>query len=445
VTSKKEKTKTELAQTAFARSMKLASLAGKLWTSEVSRVVKGIANPQEGALLLKTRMEQASMLVEQLGQLKGAAMKLGQMLALESRDLFPDEVVAILEKLQNNASFMERHQVEKILQTELGEKVSDFSHFSSVPIAAASVGQVHTAELFGKKVAIKIQYPGVQDSIDSDLKILNKLMGLIANLTGKSQMDFSALVAEMGSIFRQETDYILEAELLEKYRAQAKLIEGIKTPEVYRSHSSSKVLTLSYEAGVSITEALRADQLSLTDRDYYAHQFLNLYTKEFCEWGLVQTDPNLGNFLIDVKNRNLVLLDFGATKVYDFEFRKMYSKLIMAAFDKNKELSKEIVLEMGLLDPREEETGATSLLNLLFESMQPFREDVYDFNNDDYADKMRELSRSLIRDLKFTPPPRQIIFLHRKLGGIFQILRRLQVKRDLKPYLEAFKVLAEQK
>jgi aarF domain-containing kinase len=117
----------------------------------------------------------------------------------------------------------------------------------------------------------------------------------------------------------------------------------------------------------------------------------------------------------------------------------------LSAYDADYNRCLELAFQLGLLDPREEDSARQAFFHLMVGSMKPFKWGPYSFSDDEYAKKMRDLSRSLIQELKFSPPPRKILFLHRKLGGIFQILRRLDVTLDLAPFLESYRRLAEQK
>ena len=145
-------------RSAFKRSTSILKMVGSIASKEVASRLSGNDSPL-------VRLKQAQTLVKELGHLKGAAMKLGQMLALEARDYLPDEVCQVLEQLQSEASFMDYSVIDSILTQDLGKKKSDFSFISEIPLAAASIGQVHRARLFERDVVLKVQYPGIQESI----------------------------------------------------------------------------------------------------------------------------------------------------------------------------------------------------------------------------------------------------------------------------------------
>lgn len=418
------------------RTGRILKMAGSLASQELVRRIQGKSS-NDSILSLS----QIQVLVQELGHLKGAAMKLGQMLALEARDYFPEEICIVLDQLQSDVSFLEYPVIESILKDQLGEKFSSLHQFSREPIAAASIGQVHRAFLpGGEPVAVKVQYPGIRDSVHSDVKVLGSLMKTISVVMGK-QVDLTGLVEEFSEIFMQESDYHSEAAFASEYKSLAAVVPELVIPTIYPEFSTEKVLTMDYQNGIKLNDWLKTTTATPEMRTFFGKAVLDLYSREFCEWGLVQTDPNLGNFLFKPSERKLVLLDFGATKRYDLTFRKLYSKLIMATLSKDKAKVLSIGEEMGLIDPRESPEAKSVFKELLFESMHPITLPEYDFAESEYPEKMRKISRDLVRELRFSAPPKSLIFLHRKLSGIFYILRALKVKLPLTQYTQRFEAL----
>jgi predicted unusual protein kinase regulating ubiquinone biosynthesis (AarF/ABC1/UbiB family) len=418
-----------LTKSAFKRSLRFASMAGGLLKEEVVRLAGG------GELNL-SRMKQAKAIVEELGRLKGTAMKFGQIIALEARDFLPPEVVSILETLQNQATFISESEIQAILRTELGERIHLLSNLSPEPIAAASIGQVHRATYRNQPIVLKVQYPGIQETIDSDLKILRLFVERVSPLFLKTKADYSDLFQELKEVFHNETSYLREAEMTNRYRMLASSMPFIRVPEVYSELSTDRFLALQFMKGDSVSKLLKDPRLTKELRQHYAELFIRLYTTEISVWGLVQTDPNLGNFLLDLDTKELVSLDFGATREYSKMFRDAYVSLIQAASREDRRLCLDLSIQLKILDPRESDRARDALYALLREGIQPFRKEQFNFEEDSYSEVMRRLGVELIRELKFTPPPRELIFLHRKLGGLFQIIRRLNVQMDLRPHLE---------
>ena len=435
--SRGQSTGTEPPKSIRERTGRLLKMAGSMASQEVVRRIQGKG---QGDLVLN--LGQIQTLVGELGHLKGAAMKLGQLLALEARDYFPDEICAVLDQLQSDASPLEFSLIESILKQELANHYDLLTDLSVSPIAAASIGQVHRAKLpQGRSVAIKVQYPGIKDSVQSDVKVLGTLLKTISVLMGK-QVNLSGMVGEFADIFIQEANYRMEADFATEYRELAGGVPELVVPVVHRDFSTDQVLTMDFESGIKLIDWLKTSTATPEMRKFYGEIILGLYSREICDWGLVQTDPNLGNFLFRPSERKLVLLDFGATKRYELKFRKLYSQLIMATLAKKKTRVLELGEEMGLIDPRESEEAKEVFKDLLFESMRPITLPEYDFGETEYPENMRKLAQSLVRVLKYSPPPRELIFLHRKLSGVFNILRALKVRLPLGQYTERFEALA---
>ena len=191
---------------------------------------------------------------------------------------------------------------------------------------------------------------------------------------------------------------------------------------------------MSWENGVGIDSWMRSGP-SLERRQKIAHALLDLFCREFFEWGLVQTDPNFANFLIGPDDA-LVLLDFGATLRYEDEFRVRYRNFLgaIASLD-----SAKIIAEgqaFGLISEKESDEAQRLFAELLMNSIEPFfaSKQPFQFDDADYAKRSREIGTRFARELKFSPPPQRILFLHRKLGGIFNFVKKLDVKLDLTPY-----------
>ncbi len=418
------------------RTAGLIKLAGSMASQELLRRIKGT----ESSLI---SLAQAKLLVSELGHLKGAAMKLGQMLALEARDYFPEEICRVLEQLHANVSFLDFETINKILVSELAERYADLIDISKEPIAAASIGQVHRAKLMnGTQLAIKVQYPQIFESIESDVKLLSGILKTVSVMMRK-EVNLNPLIQEFSEIFIQESDYEKEANFTESYREKAETVLGLEVPRVYREYSTKKVLALELKKGLRFSEWIRSSEADSNARKYYGELILDLYTREFCEWGLVQTDPNLGNFLFDSSRHKLVLLDFGATKTYDQNFRILYSQLICSVLEKDYIKMNQVSEKMNLIHPNESIEAKSVFKNLLIQSMSPIVSEQYDFSETDYPERMRKLSRDLVKELKHSPPPKNLIFLHRKLSGIFYILRQLKVKLSLRKYTERFEKLAQ--
>jgi aarF domain-containing kinase len=416
----------KIPQTALGRSLKILGGGASLLAKEIVGRVSG--NP------LAAKLKQAQSLVDTLGDLKGAAMKAGQLLSLEASDLLPPEVVEILRQLHDSAPAMSFAQVEKILRRELGE--AGFARLSAIspePVAAASIGQVHSAFVDGRKVAIKVQYPGVASSIDTDLDMLKKFAAGLLTIQGKA-IPLDELFEELKRGLKGEVDYRRELESLQAYReafaGDARYYVPAPLPELCSGH----VLTLEFVEGIKLGQWLKQG-LSEEDRKDFASVVIGLLVKEFYETGLVQTDPNYGNFLYRPAQRQIVLLDFGATHTYQKQFRRDYRRLLQAAYAGD---DAEVLVraeKLFSLDPREKPATRAMFLELMRLSIRMFQEAYQPvrFDDDEYIDELRRITLEFVKSVEFSPPPKDLVFLNRKLGGMFHLLKDAHCEVDLHP------------
>jgi aarF domain-containing kinase len=425
-----------------SRSIKLLSLAARVGTKEVAQNLKDRftgAVDEVTSGRLKTRIDQARLIAEQLSQLKGAAMKAGQLLSLDAADYFPPEAVEVLSKLQGKAEPIDWSIVREVLVADLGEeKIRDFKGLSIVPAASASIGQVHRARLVvdgvERDVAIKIQYPGIADSIDSDLKILKTLASSLLTVTGR-RIDLDETFDELRLVLHQEANYDLERKHMEEYRGLMNSLPGFIVPQAIPAYSSKRVLTMTWEEGISLQDWL-ATSPPLEQRNQIGRKLLDLYCREFFDWGFVQTDPNYGNFLIRPKTLDLVVLDFGATLHYSPEFRAGYVHLLRQIGSRNPAAIIDASISFGLISDRESTETRRLLAEMMISSLEPFREGAqpFHFKNLEYVKKQRATLQEFTQSLRHSPPPKKILFLHRKLGGIFSFLKKLEAEIDVAPY-----------
>ncbi len=422
-----------------ARSIKLLGLAAQIGRYEIAQnlkdqFVRGVDDVTSGRL--KTRIEQAKLIAENLSQLKGAAMKAGQLLSMDVSDFFPAEAVEILSKLQGKAEPIDWAIVREVLVEDLGEeKIADFQNLSIVPAASASIGQVHRAKLNGREVAIKIQYPGIADSIDSDLKLLKTLAQSLFSISGRSGIELTETFEELSLVLHQEANYELERKHMTEYRALLSGVSGFIVPEAIDEYSTKRVLTMTWEDGINLNDWLKTEP-PLEQRNDIGKRLLDLYCREFFEWGLVQTDPNYGNFLIRPKTLDLIVLDFGATLRYTPEFQKGYVNLLKKIGTKNPQEIIQASIDFKLIDARENDEARDLLAQMMISSLEPFGENnqPFDFKNLEYVKRQRVLVQAFTQSLRYSPPPKKILFLHRKLGGIFSFLKKLEAEIDVSPY-----------
>lgn len=413
----------------FGRGKKIFGIASKVAVKEISSRLNAWESEKDKLL---SKVQLAQEVVNTLSQLKGASMKVGQLLSLDLGDYLPPEVVKVLSQLQQSATFMDYDQVHAILQKELGGKFSDLTDLSKEPIAAASIGQVHRAKLNGKDIVVKVQYPGVAESIPSDIKLLEFLMKKGAFLFDKSKTDISPFLDEIRDMLLREADYKHELRMHELYREKFQE-SSYHVPDVYSEYSTEVVLVQDFVEGMSLTRWLESSP-NLETREHLADLFMKLYLEEVFLKNIVQTDPNPGNFLITPDHR-LTLIDFGAVKELSHEFVEGYRNVLIHSRNGNVEGIIQESLKLGFLDSRESRDVLEFYAEMMMFMASPFKAStLFDFNDKTYLEKANKYTWELTRKCKYSPPPKDLIFLHRKLSGIFAFIKRLEVPLDLSFY-----------
>ncbi len=389
------------------------------------------------ALLTK---KNAELLAARLARLRGAAMKVGQMLSLEGDNMLPSEFAKALEILRSSAHQMPQEQVRAVFEAEFGRDFRDrFGSLSLEPMAAASIGQVHVATtLAGEPIVLKIQYPGVAESIDSDVDNLRSLLQLARLLPG--DLDVDALTREVKEELHREVDYTRELEQLCLYRDALGERPGLFVPRAHPELSTHRVLALDHASGVELLKfSENADQ---EVRDRLGARLLELLLIELFETKLMQTDPNPANYLYDAESDNLVLLDFGAARAVPEHVSQMYRKAFVGLAERDRGLLGEVLDDLGL-STSPGSPVRDMIIELALESSEAFDGGMYDFGTTDLADRIQVHGRKLARhqrDMK-SPPP-EFIFFQRKLGGTFLLCRQLKARIDCRQLLEDKGVLS---
>jgi aarF domain-containing kinase len=379
----------------------------------------------EGSLMLSEG--NMNRLVAKLSRMRGAALKLGQMISFQDSKILPPTINAVLQRVQDSADYMPPSQRDKVLVENLGSNWRDlFSNFEEKPFAAASIGQVHKATLAsnGRDVAVKVQYPGVRDSIDSDLNNLALLLTASKLLPKGLYLDKTIANArvELG----WECDYEREARACIRF---AELLEEekniFKVPEIFTEASGPGVLTAEFMTGTAVT---KLKDLSQGDRDWVGTQILRLCLRELMEWRFMQTDPNWTNFLYNRDSQKLELLDFGASRDFPDKFVEPYVGLLIAASKGDRDSCRDLSIQLGYLTGYEGNDMLKAHVDSILTLAEPFVEtapEVYDFEDQTITDRVRSNIGLMLRE-RLSPPPEETYSLHRKLSGAFLLCARLR-------------------
>ena len=414
-----------------ARLARLGWMATGIAGGMVAEGARRLAQGQRPAMkdLLLTPAN-ARRMADQLAKLRGAAMKVGQLVSMESADLLPPALAEILGRLRSDAHAMPKAQVKGVLDAQWGKGWEKrFRHFSYAPMAAASIGQVHRAQTKdGHDLAIKIQYPGVVESIDSDVDnvaTLFRMSGLLPK-----EMDIKPLLRDAKRQLHDEADYLREAGYLSRYGELLADAPDYQLPQLHAELTTARVLAMSVVGGVPIETLADAPQ---AERDRVMTLLFALLLRELFEFRLVQTDPNFANYRFEPETGQLILLDFGATRPFKATMTQEFRRLIKGAMARDRDRMNQAALAIGYYDTTTRDHHRETILDMGELAIEPFTlEGPYDFGTSDVLARLRARGIELGLDRDFWQlPPSDAMLLQRKFGGLYLLAIRLRARVDL--------------
>ncbi len=405
--------------------------------------------------------KQATILADELGQLKGSVMKAGQMLSLFGQYFLPEEAVEVLAGLQDDTPPVDWRVVGAALEKSIGHKRLSELDVDPQPLAAASLGQAHRArrKSDGLELVVKVQYPGVAKSIDSDIGTLSRLLAM-TRLAPKG-LNLAPTFAEVKDMLRLEVDYEAEAGFTEEFRRRLANDRRFVVPRVLHEYSSPAVLTTTFEAGVSV-RAAAVRELAPARRNRLGQAFLELFVTEFFDWGLLQTDPNFGNYRFRIGAKpaddRTVLLDFGATRAFERGFIDSYADIVAGAVMRDRARQLRGAVDIGLIDAAFPESVRSAFAEMCELIVEPFNraddprtppelrgaDGGYRWGASRLPMRVANVAARNALSKYFRVPPPEIVFLHRRLAGVFIMLATLDVEANARAMLiEALGIDAE--
>ena len=416
--------------------------------SVVDATKRVFATPQNAAATTTTTssfMSEANTerLAAGLCRMRGAALKIGQMLSIQDDSLLPPALQSVLNKVRDSADIMPRQQLERTLTNELGPEWSKrVQSFDWSPIAAASIGQVHRAVLLdGTSVVMKIQYPGVAQSIHSDVDNVRRLVRYFNVLPRGMYIDETMRQAKIE--LTAECDYQLEAKSQMEFKrvidhanatlttTDENMTAGIRwnVPRVIDELSTARILTSEYVEGVPL-DTLAVDgshEQSQSMRNAISQSLMRLCLSEVFTWRLMQTDPNWSNFIYDPTKRIIHLLDFGATKHYDLAFVNSYYEMVSACVAGDRERIVRASRDMRFLTGDESKAMIDAHCTAAMAVGEPFTVDEYDFSSSTITARV-SAQAAIMLQLRLTPPPKESYTLYRKLSGCYLTCKKLSAQ-----------------
>jgi predicted unusual protein kinase regulating ubiquinone biosynthesis (AarF/ABC1/UbiB family) len=393
---------------------------------------------------------QAEVLANELGKLKGSVMKAGQMLSLYGQYFLPKEAVKVLSTLQVDTPPVAWKVVAPVLERSLGRRRLAELEINETPMAAASLGQAHRArrKSDGLDVVVKIQYPGVANAIESDIATLSRLL-LMSRLIPKG-LDLTPMFAEVRDMLFREVDYVAEREFTEDFARRLAGDTRFVVPTVIGDYCSDKVLTTTFESGTHVEDDA-VQSLSLQRRNRLGHAFIELFLVEFFKWGLVQTDPHFGNYRIRIGSKpsedRIVLLDFGATRHFAREFMSGYAEIVRGALLNDQDRVREGSIAIGLMPDNAPNNVIASFMQVCRLIVEPFERTrnlppdavnsrgAYRWGDTDLPMRVANTAARSALSTYFRVPPREIVFLHRRLAGVFIMMATLRAELNARPLM----------
>lgn len=420
------------------RAGKLVQTGAKIGVNYVKHYAEKMVNPD----LTRDKLNEnnAEDIYDGLKSLKGSALKVAQMLSMD-KNFLPQAYVEKFSLSQFSVPPLSAPLVLKTFKSNFGKTPYEiFDEFNANSVNAASIGQVHLAKKKGKKLAVKIQYPGVANSISSDLALVKPIAIRMFNLQGK---DSDKYFKEVEDKLIEETNYLLELKQSQEVVEACSKIENIIFPNYYPEFSSEKIITMDWMTGIHLSEFTAknkdqkvGDEIGQALWDFYMYQ-IHVLRK-------VHADPHPGNFLVDDQNQ-LIALDFGCMKQIPDDFYTPYFELINKNVITDKDLFNQKLFELEILrkddTPAEIEYFTEMFHDLLSLFTRPFQNETFDFSDETFFDSIAKLGERFSNDTNLKKMngnrgSKHFIYMNRTFFGLYNLMFDLKAKIVVENYLK---------
>ncbi len=425
----------------IGRTTELVKTGAKIGANYLKYYSKKAVNPTLDRSTLDE--DNAADIYDGLKSLKGSALKVAQMLSMD-KSLLPGAYVEKFSLAQFSVPPLSAPLVRKTFRKYQNAYPEDiYDSFSKDSVNAASIGQVHKATKDGKQLAVKIQYPGVADSISSDLALVKPIAIKMFNLKGEDSKRYFAEVEEK---LLEETDYELEVKQSIEVTEACSHIPGLKFPSYYPELSSKRIITMDWMQGTHLSEFAKTDfnsktgnKLGQTLWDFYMFQMHGLKA--------VHADPHPGNFLISEDNE-LIAIDFGCIKQVPEEFYQPYFELAVPEHINNPDTFKEKLKQLEILRPDDTDQEIEYFSALFHEMLslftKPFQEKTFDFSDESFWDEISSLSEKYsndkeLRKMNGNRGSKHFLYINRTFFGLYNLLHDLKATVNTHDYIKYLK------
>ena len=411
------------------RTMQFLGTGAKVGGNYIKYYAKKLLSSDGGDAKQDLHDSNAEDIYNSLTELKGSALKVAQMLSLD-KGILPQAYTQKFALSQYSAKPLSGPLVVKTFQKYFGKKPQDlFDSFNIQANNAASIGQVHMAEKDGKKLAVKIQYPGIAQSIESDLKIVKPIAKRMFQISDKEMMKYMVEVQEK---LIEETDYDIELDRSVSMSQSCAHLPNLFFPKYYKEYSSKKILTMDWLEGMHLGEFLKTNP-SQELRNRIGQALWDFYEYQIHHLKAVHADPHPGNFLFTEEGK-VGIIDFGCVKEIPGEFYNFYFSLILPDTAQNQKVLNKVMKKLEMIFDTDTDKMKEVFKNA-FEQMttllaQPFHTKTFDFGNKDYIDSIYAMSEQLsqnqdLRKSKEARGSRHMLYINRTYFGIYTMLHEL--------------------
>lgn len=435
----KQKEQTSIPTTKVQRASKFISTGAKIGTNYLKHYSKKLVNPDQTKDELHAN--NAVDIYNSLSQLKGSALKVAQMLSMD-KNLLPTAYQDQFAMAQYSAPPLSYPLVVRTFEKAFGRRPNEiFDTFSTSASNAASIGQVHQATYQGKKLAVKIQYPGVGDSVKSDLAMVKPIALRMFKL---NVSEYNEFIGEVESRLLEEANYELELQRSIDLSTRCKDIPNLFFPTYYPEFSSSRILTMDWVEGQPLGEILKQKILTAEEGQKLGQALWDFYHFQMHTLHSLHADPHPGNFII-TPDRKLGVIDFGCVKVIPTTFHKTYFQLLHPDIIQNEEKKLRVFKELRFIyddDTEEDKRFFIQTFSKLVELLgRPFRTPRFDFSDSEYFRQLYQFGEEIgkmkeFRESKKARGVKDALYINRTYYGLYNLLNELKASIDTTSYVK---------